>query len=201
MDLGGTNFRVLRCLLGGREGRVLKQEYEEVPIPKILMFGTSEELFDFIAKKLVDFVNREGDEYKPRGGRQQTVRELGLTFSFPVKQTSVRSGVLIQWSKGFLVADGVGADVVALLQRAINRQHGPKIEVVVLESPRAGERHGGHFGRRALLERRCDGWDDSGDRLSTWSGLGSGRHICHALMPMSSLTVRASTLVKRDSRK
>lgn len=71
------------------------------------MIQVVQELFDFIAKKLVDFVNREGDEYKPRGGRQQTVRELGLTFSFPVKQTSVRSGVLIQWSKGFLVADGV----------------------------------------------------------------------------------------------
>lgn len=42
LDLGGTNFRVLRCLLGGKEGRVLKQEYEEVPIPKALMLGTSD---------------------------------------------------------------------------------------------------------------------------------------------------------------
>lgn len=42
LDLGGTNFRVLRCLLGGKEGRVLKQEYEEVPIPKSLMLGTSD---------------------------------------------------------------------------------------------------------------------------------------------------------------
>lgn len=42
LDLGGTNFRVLRCLLGGKELRVIKQEYEEVPIPRDLMLGTSE---------------------------------------------------------------------------------------------------------------------------------------------------------------
>ena len=42
LDLGGTNFRVLRCLLGGPEARVVKQEHEEVPIPRQLMLGTSE---------------------------------------------------------------------------------------------------------------------------------------------------------------
>ena len=42
LDLGGANFRVLRCLLGGPAARVVKQEYEEVPIPRHLMLGTSE---------------------------------------------------------------------------------------------------------------------------------------------------------------
>lgn len=42
LDLGGTNFRVLRCLLGGKQLRVIKQDYEEVPIPRDLMLGTSE---------------------------------------------------------------------------------------------------------------------------------------------------------------
>jgi hexokinase len=42
LDLGGTNFRVLRVQLGGREGQVLKQEYEEVPIPPHLMVGSNE---------------------------------------------------------------------------------------------------------------------------------------------------------------
>jgi hexokinase len=41
VDLGGTNFRVLRVLLGGREKRVMKQEFEEVAIPHPLMVGTS----------------------------------------------------------------------------------------------------------------------------------------------------------------
>jgi hypothetical protein len=34
-------------------------------------------------------------------------------------------------------------------------------------------------------------------RLSTWNGVDSGHHICHALMWMSSLTMRASTLARR----
>ena len=41
MDLGGTNFRVLRLQLGGKEGRILKQESEQVPIPHEVMTGTS----------------------------------------------------------------------------------------------------------------------------------------------------------------
>lgn len=41
LDLGGTNFRVMRVLLSGREKRVAKQEVEEVSIPPHLMVGTS----------------------------------------------------------------------------------------------------------------------------------------------------------------
>lgn len=41
VDLGGTNFRVLRVCLGGKKGKVLSQEYEEVAIPHELMTGTA----------------------------------------------------------------------------------------------------------------------------------------------------------------
>ena len=41
LDLGGTNFRVIRVQLGGREKRVVKQQYQEVSIPPHLMVGTS----------------------------------------------------------------------------------------------------------------------------------------------------------------
>ncbi|XP_022728660.1 hexokinase-2-like isoform X2 [Durio zibethinus] len=42
LDLGGTNFRVLRVLLGGKESHVVKQEFEEVSIPPHLMTGFSD---------------------------------------------------------------------------------------------------------------------------------------------------------------
>lgn len=42
LDLGGTNFRVLRVQLGGKEERVIDTEFEQVSIPQDLMFGTSE---------------------------------------------------------------------------------------------------------------------------------------------------------------
>ncbi|KAL5220096.1 hypothetical protein ABZP36_024809 [Zizania latifolia] len=41
LDLGGTNFSVIRVQLGGREKRVVTQQYEEVSIPPHLMVGTS----------------------------------------------------------------------------------------------------------------------------------------------------------------
>lgn len=41
LDLGGTNFRVLRVQLGGKDGGIISQESTEVSIPPNLMVGTS----------------------------------------------------------------------------------------------------------------------------------------------------------------
>jgi hexokinase len=38
-------------------------------------------------------------------------RELGFTFSFPVKQRSVASGTLVKWTKAFSINDAVSLDV------------------------------------------------------------------------------------------
>jgi len=46
----------------------------------------------------------EGEGLHPSPGRQ---RELGFTFSFPVRQTSIASGNLIKWTKGFSIEDAV----------------------------------------------------------------------------------------------
>lgn len=45
LDLGGTNFRVLRVQLGGKGRGVVNQEFAEVPIPPHLMVGTSKVSF------------------------------------------------------------------------------------------------------------------------------------------------------------
>jgi hexokinase len=41
LDLGGTNFRVLRVQLAGKEKRVAKRESKEVSIPPHLMSGNA----------------------------------------------------------------------------------------------------------------------------------------------------------------
>lgn len=131
LDLGGTNFRVLRVQLGGKEKGVVSQEFDEVSIPPHLMTGSSEvgafqyatnlsqfyslrsfskvhsifqDLFDYIAAALAKFVATEDEGSHPYPGRQ---RELGFTFSFPVRQTSISSGTLIKWTKGFSIEDVV----------------------------------------------------------------------------------------------
>ncbi|XP_020593906.1 hexokinase-2-like [Phalaenopsis equestris] len=141
LDLGGTNFRVLRVQLGGRELGVLKQEAEEVSIPPHLMVGSSHELFDFIAVGVANFIASESEEFKFPEGRQ---RELGFTFSFPVRQTSLSSGTLIKWTKGFSIEETVGEDVVAELTRAIERQ-GLDLRVTALVNDTVGTLAGGRF--------------------------------------------------------
>ncbi|KAI4347055.1 hypothetical protein L6164_007904 [Bauhinia variegata] len=118
LDLGGTNFRVLRVHLSGRDKGVINQDVEEVSIPPHLMTGSSHELFDFIAEALAKFVRSEPEEFHPPPGRQ---RELGFTFSFPVRQTSVASGNLIKWTKGFNIEDAVGEDVVEQLTKSMEK--------------------------------------------------------------------------------
>ncbi|KAK4415591.1 Hexokinase-2 [Sesamum alatum] len=140
LDLGGTNFRVMRVQLGGKDG-ILKQEFEEVSIPPHLMVGSSHELFDFIAAALAKFVATEGEGFHLPPGRQ---RELGFTFSFPVRQLSLASGTLIKWTKGFLIEDAVGEDVVGELTKAMERV-GLDMRVTALVNDTVGTLAGGRY--------------------------------------------------------
>ncbi|XP_057454421.1 hexokinase-1-like [Lotus japonicus] len=147
LDLGGTNFRVLRVQLGGKDGGIVSQDFTEVSIPPNLMVGTSDELFDYIAAELAKFVAQEDQKFQvPPGGR----RELGFTFSFPVMQTSITSGNLIKWTKGFNIDDAVGKDVVAALTEAIQRQ-GLDMRVTALVNDTVGTLAGGRYTNKDVI--------------------------------------------------
>ncbi|XP_027094665.1 hexokinase-2, chloroplastic [Coffea eugenioides] len=160
LDLGGTNFRVLRVQLGGKEERVIATEFEQVSIPPELMFGTSEELFDFIASVLAKFAEKEGGEFNLPDCQ---TREIGFTFSFPVKQTSVDSGILIKWTKGFAVSGTAGKDVVACLNEAMQRQ-GLNMRVSALVNDTVGTLAGARY------------WDDD---VMVAVILGTGTNACY----------------------
>ncbi|KAL6216244.1 hypothetical protein ACLB2K_009470 [Fragaria x ananassa] len=160
LDLGGTNFRVLRVQLGGKEERVIATEFDQVSIPKDLMFGTSEELFNFIASGLAKFAENEGNKFHLPAG---TKREIGFTFSFPVKQTSVDSGILIKWTKGFSVSGTAGRDVVACLNEAMERL-GLDMRVSALVNDTVGTLAGARY------------WDDD---VMVAVILGTGTNACY----------------------
>ncbi|KAL2613561.1 hypothetical protein R1flu_025253 [Riccia fluitans] len=105
LDLGGTNFRVLRAVFRG-PGEGCTQESEIFTIPEDLMLGKSEELFDFI--------------------------------------TSVSSGTLIHWSKGFKVSGTVGRDIVEVLRESIERRNF-EMEVAALVNDTVGTLAGGRY--------------------------------------------------------
>lgn len=144
LDLGGTNFRVLRVELGGKTGGIVSQEFAEASIPPELMVGTSEALFDYIAAELAKFITEEEEKYHPAPGKQ---RELGFTFSFPVMQNSINSGNLMRWTKGFSIDDMVGNDVVAELSKAMHRR-GVDIHVSALVNDTIGTLAGGRFSNK-----------------------------------------------------
>ncbi|XWS71205.1 hypothetical protein CRYUN_Cryun03dG0118900 [Craigia yunnanensis] len=138
LDLGGTNFRVLRVELGGQRSN-LDPDVERQPIPQQLMSGRSEDLFDFIASSLHQFVEKGNDSVQ-----SPITKELGFTFSFPVKQTSVSSGILIKWTKGFAIKDMVGKEVAGGLQQALARE-GLNMRVAVLVNDTVGTLALGHY--------------------------------------------------------
>uniref|UniRef100_A0A2N9GIF9 Phosphotransferase n=1 Tax=Fagus sylvatica TaxID=28930 RepID=A0A2N9GIF9_FAGSY len=147
LDLGGTNFRVLRVQLGGEVNGIVNQEFAEVSIPSDLMVGTSEALFDFIVAELAKFVDQEGEDFQLPTGRQ---RELGFTFSFPVMQSSIASGNLIRWTKGFSIDDAVGQDVVAELTRAMEKK-GLDMRVSALVNDTVGTLAGGRYSNKDVI--------------------------------------------------
>ncbi|PKA66991.1 Hexokinase-3 [Apostasia shenzhenica] len=141
LDLGGTNFRLLRVQLGGIQSLILSHEVKSQPIPQHLMTGKAEDLFDFIATALKAFVDEVDEEFEDKTDVRM---QLGFTFSFHVRQTSVSSGILIRWTNGFSVEDAVGKDVTQLLERAMRRS-GLNMRVAALVNDTVGLLALGHY--------------------------------------------------------
>ena len=143
IDLGGTNFRVAYMELKGGSAIGAVRE-EKFRIDKKHMTGPGRELFDFIAGKIRAFLIRE--KLLSKGEMA-----LGFTFSFPVRQTSVASGVLIRWTKGFSAGGVEGKDVVRLLSSALERSGLTDISVAALVNDTVGT-----LVASAYTKRGCD---------------------------------------------
>lgn len=131
IDLGGTNFRVIRMIL--ERGALVGQQSTKYTIPvEHIEGGTAEGLFGCIAEKISVFMKTF-----PLPAALQNVAAagghfpLGFTFSFPVDQKAIDAGALKNWTKGFTTTGVVGKDVVELLQKEINKRDLP-MKVVAL---------------------------------------------------------------------
>ncbi|KAJ2453764.1 hypothetical protein EV183_001961 [Coemansia sp. RSA 2336] len=128
IDLGGTNLRVLRVTLDGKGG--VSTEHQKFALTEE---AKSRTLFDFIAQCVETFL----DDHNIRPTGHQPPIHMGFTFSYPVQQTSISSGTLVQWTKGLNVPGCVGRDVVRLLQDALLRL-GLRVKVVALVNDTVG---------------------------------------------------------------
>jgi len=128
LDLGGTNFRVLKLTLEGG-GAVGPVETLKFKIPDSIKKGSSGALFGFLADSVATFLATKCSG-NPTG-------VMGFTFSFPTEQSALNAGKLIVWNKDFDAAGVVGEDVVAMLQAQLEAR-GMKLEVAALANDTVG---------------------------------------------------------------
>ena len=193
IDLGGSNLRVIEVALQGASAARITREHK-AEIPAAAQRGSGEGLFDFIAAACAE-------AGMPSGAK------LGFTFSFPYAQHSIRSGVLLEWTKGFSAEGVVGRDVSELLEAAFARR-GLAVAVAALANDTVGTLCAGAYAspaarvgvilgtgtNAAYIERaaRIPKWEGAkgGDMLINmeWGGFGSsGGPSAFALLPFHSV--------------
>ncbi|KKA25409.1 Hexokinase [Rasamsonia emersonii CBS 393.64] len=127
LDMGGTNLRVCQVALTDGRGQyeIIQSKYQ---MPESLKSGTADELWGFIADCTATFIQ----ENRLAEGLSNGKLPVSFTFSFPVTQPTIQSGILQRWTKDFDV-DGVeGHDVVPQLGAALEKRNVPvKIIAVV----------------------------------------------------------------------
>ncbi|KAL7271013.1 hypothetical protein RUND412_006261 [Rhizina undulata] len=121
MDLGGTNLRLGVVELFGEEGK--KERLKIRPrvswnIPENLKSGAAEVLFAWVAERIIEVLEQwlGGIEDAERESVKKEGVELGVTFSFPMEQSSHTSALLMPMGKGFTFSST--NDLSTLLQTA-----------------------------------------------------------------------------------
>ncbi|KAI9744050.1 MAG: hexokinase A, partial [Candelina submexicana] len=118
LDMGGTNLRVCEITLAEEKGEfdIIQSKYR---MPEELKTGDSEELWEYIADCIQQFVEYHHEDEKI------DKLHMGFTFSFPVTQDYIDHGVLQRWTKGFDIAGVEGQDVVPLFEDALEKRGVP----------------------------------------------------------------------------
>ncbi|ESO92176.1 hypothetical protein LOTGIDRAFT_233221 [Lottia gigantea] len=142
LDLGGTNFRVVRVQLKDGMASTTTKYYT---LTEQVLSGPCAGVFDFIAESIKDFLQQENlinsDSKIP----------LGFTFSFPSTQLALNSAILLTWTKSFKCPDGVGSDSVQLLEQAIARKApGLPVDIVAVMSDTTSTLMAGNY-----LDKKC----------------------------------------------
>ncbi|XP_073097036.1 hexokinase HKDC1 isoform X1 [Manis javanica] len=123
LDLGGSKFRVLKVQVSEEGKRNVQMESHFYPTPNEIIRGNGSELFEYVADCLADFMKTKELMHKKL--------PLGLTFSFPCRQTKLEEGVLLSWTKKFKARGVQDTDVVKCLTKAM-KKHQQDIDVDIL---------------------------------------------------------------------
>ncbi|TKA76468.1 hypothetical protein B0A49_02232 [Cryomyces minteri] len=123
LDVGGSTFRVALVELGGKERgnqgmQITRMRSFRIDNAERALKGHA--FFDWMADRIQDTLAEE--DYQLSHGT--SALPMGLAWSFPVEQTSIRSGKLLAMGKGFCATHGVaGQDLGSLIMHACRRKN------------------------------------------------------------------------------
>lgn len=114
MDVGGSTFRIALVELMGREAGVRVTKMESFPIDEKVKRLPGTQIFDWMAERIEGMLNAEG-----RKSTALSPIPLGLSWSFPLDQTSLATGRIIAMGKGFVCSQTTeGLDLRDLITEA-----------------------------------------------------------------------------------
>ncbi|KAK4936026.1 N-acetylglucosamine kinase 1 [Elasticomyces elasticus] len=133
-NVGGSTFRVAIVALSGREGRPSPMYIEHMSTFKIderIRRLPSKEFFDWMASSIQATL-----ETQSRDWPADQPLPMGLAWSFPIEQTSHRSGKMQNMGKGFAChQDTIGMDLGTLIEAACaKRQLNVRVNAIVNDS-------------------------------------------------------------------
>lgn len=123
LDVGGSTFRIALIRLTGKS----KLGGDNMQVRRTRKFIINEDIrglqgqafFDWMADRISEML----EEYNHINGTTNARLPMGLAWSFPIEQTSLRSGKLLAMGKGFKATHGVeGQDISELIMQSCNRK-------------------------------------------------------------------------------
>ncbi|XP_049711699.1 hexokinase HKDC1 isoform X1 [Elephas maximus indicus] len=130
LDLGGSKFRVLKVQVSEEGKRNVQMESQFYPTPNEIIRGNGSELFEYVVDCLADFMKTKDLKHKKF--------PLGLTFSFPCRQTKLEEGVLLSWTKKFKARGVQDTDVVSHLTKAMRKHPDMDVDILALVNDTVG---------------------------------------------------------------
>ncbi|KAM9197697.1 hexokinase HKDC1 [Dugong dugon] len=130
LDLGGSKFQVLKVQVSEEGKRNVQMESQFYPTPNEIIRGNGSELFEYVADCLADFMKTKDLKHKKF--------PLGLTFSFPCRQTKLEEGILLSWTKKFKARGVQDTDVVSHLAKAMKKHPDMDVDILALVNDTVG---------------------------------------------------------------
>ena len=120
-----------------------EEEYYNETAERAIKEGSKDDLFDHIVNSLVEFMEEKGFE-------MTDPYNCVFLLAIPMRNTSLVSGELQKWIRGYQIPHVVGHNVKELLDQAISKKRGLDVKVVAVINDCTSLLYGG-----AKKSRKC----------------------------------------------